>query len=1128
MKFIKISIFLRSPELVWSYRKTHGGEFWADFVARLCDALSPATPFEKKNGNVQHAFYLCANEDADHYKELLGSLLGELLNEDEKKLVTASVSSPEESEIASLRDALPEEERTHALFASLGTDAPAKEAPKKPKTRKKAKADEAPKAEGETDKTPAATDNAAALDADEKHPDAPKAGGESGEEDKAPLTLAEHTERLRALKSGLLSRVRGQRHAIDTLVGAFFECELFAAQNEKRKGPLATFLFTGPSGVGKTFLAELCGEYLDRPMLVVDMSEYSDNLSNNKFNGDHGETAVVTGFVRKHPNGIIVFDEVEKAHINTIHLFLQILDAGRLMDHHIKKEVSFRDNIVILTTNAGKSLYEDATVCDLSQTPKSVILDALRTDVNPQTREPFFPECITTRMANGHVILFNHLEPFALMEIVRDELALQARLFEKTTGIKVEYDEKMLSALVLYHGGGVADARTLRGLARSIFVRELEELVMQLYEKDPARVGALKKINVCIDTADSAEIGSLFVSVDTMYVSVFAEGVGEAFNAEGKRRNTVFTSECDPDRFKRAVRGVTDYVLIDPLCGAAEHDRIPNDVEDMDSDGMRMFYYVREFCPEIPVYVLDRTPDEMRSFDTLLARGAKGIIKADPENAEAFGVALEALAFSALINNAVYALGRSGKMLTYNCAQYLSDGDDIILSFEKLQVKSAPSAADGSMMVRKGEGGVRFADLVGCRGAKEALGEYCRALDKPREWALSGKRMPKGVLLYGPPGTGKTMLAKAMANECGAAFFPVSATSFFGSLVGETEKNIRDVFKRARRYAPAIIFVDEVDAIGRRRSGSSSTAHNEDALNTFLAEMDGFATDERRPVFILAATNYEIEGEGGRVLDAAFVRRFDSKILIPLPDTDDRYELLAMALRRHGIHFGEDHEKVLRNMAARTGGMSNADLEMMTAQFVRGLGDGEPDAATYLDAVDAFRFGEVNKMDPDHLRQTAAHEAGHALVCRLCGVTPSFLTVVSRGSFGGFMESAGENKSTYTYDDLMDRVCRSLAGRAAEVLLYGEKAGINTGASSDIEHARYYVRACLGNYAMGNKLYSKFTPEEAEELMKAQYERTEKMLALHRDALEHLTDLLAEKKSLDQTAMEKFFAAEGV
>ncbi|MBE6779028.1 MAG: AAA family ATPase [Ruminococcaceae bacterium] len=587
------------------------------------------------------------------------------------------------------------------------------------------------------------------------------------------MTLAQRAQKIRQLKEGLLGRIRGQRHAVDEVVESIFECEMFAAHNPKRKGPLATFLFTGPSGVGKTYLAEQCSALLERPMLIVDMSEYSDNLANNKFNGEHGQPAVVTGFVHKHPNGIIIFDEVEKAHINTIHLFLQILDAARMMDYKLKKEVSFRDNIIIMTTNAGVSLYDDATVCDLSGTPRNVILDALRTDINPQTNEPFFPACITTRMANGRVILFNHLEPFSLMQIVQDEIALQVGLFEETSGIKVTYDPRQMAALVLYSGGGVSDARSLRGLARSILVRELQEVVMQVYARGEGEGTDLTHITLDVRGEDYHDplVSSLFVSRDMMQVAVFADGA-TAFRQKEEEQVAVFDVLTDGDAFKRRIRGVTDYVLIDPLCGLCDGDRVPNDIEDLNSVGMRMFDYVREFAPEIPVYILDRG-STVRSFDTLLARGAKGIIRLDESDPASLDEALGELSFNALINNAVFSLGRSGKFLTFNCAQYIGEKGQVTVSFEKLQLRSAPRAGDNALIAKKGENtAITFQDIVGCKTAKETLQEFCKALDSPRDVALSGRRMPKGVLLYGPPGTGKTMLAKAMANECNATFIP--------------------------------------------------------------------------------------------------------------------------------------------------------------------------------------------------------------------------------------------------------------------------------------------------------------------------------------------------------------------
>lgn len=194
------------------------------------------------------------------------------------------------------------------------------------------------------------------------------------------------------------------------------------------------------------------------------------------------------------------------------------------MDCQTQKEVSFANTIVIMTTNAGKDLYDDPTVCDLSATPKSVILEALRNDINPQTKEPFFPECITTRMANGRVILFNRLDPYSLMEIVSNEITLQTGLFEKSSGIKVTFDEKMLATLIIYHSGGISDARTLRGLARNILVRELQEVSSQLYDKYGIKgLLPLSHIHITVKTSHNTEVEKLFISTQTMQVAVFAD-----------------------------------------------------------------------------------------------------------------------------------------------------------------------------------------------------------------------------------------------------------------------------------------------------------------------------------------------------------------------------------------------------------------------------------------------------------------------------------------------------------------------------------------------------------------------------------------------------------------------------
>ncbi|MBR3299612.1 MAG: AAA family ATPase [Clostridia bacterium] len=1126
MKLIKVSILCRSYEALYQFNKAHGCSLWDSLAARIKSDCSDFV-LEKK-GSMQSVFYLATTEEASVWQDRIMAYMEEVNGTNEGCVFYSGIATADE--IKQLGEKNPDGIASKPWFADVLNEAMAEKsaagnregvAPRGENLRGSEKAEETEGAE-----------KPEKLADPQAHTYEKTTGGGEEQAEAAitlPKDLLEEVERINRIRSELLSVVRGQRHAVDEVVRALFECDAFASVNEKRKGPLATFLFAGPSGVGKTLLATALEDVLGRKCLKVDMSEYSDNLANGKFNGDYNNPAVVTGFVRQHPNGILIFDEVEKAHMNTIHLFLQILDDARLMDQKVHKEVSFRDTIIVMTTNAGHSLYDDTTNCNLSSVPKQVILEALRKDIDPTTREPYFPECLTTRFANGNVILFNHLEPYALLQIVSDELRHQLELFEKTCGIAVDCDLDRLASLVIYSSGGVSDARTLRGSARRMLVKELQESILQTHIKLGDDINKLKRIDIRMDFDGlEGEVASIVANKQTLHMLAFADDfVAKKIAVESEERLAV-EAFSSPDEFKRAVRGLVDCVLIDPAAGAAPMKWLPNDVEDIVSDGMALFRYMLKYYPEVPIYILDTRARGVETFNTLLAHGGRGVVQYDIDDAAKVREQLRDIALAASVNNAAFALGRASKVLTYNCSQYNENDETAVISFDKLELAIAASSFDKNALANPdASSSVTFDDVIGCESAKKALKDFCKFIENPRELLSKGKRIPKGLLLYGPPGTGKTMLARAMATEAKAAFIPITATTFFGSFVGESERNIREIFARARRYAPSIIFVDEVDALARRRTGSITGRHNEDALNAFIAEMDGFNKDDKRPVFVIAATNYSISGEDGMVLDPAFVRRFDRRIFIDLPDEDARFTFIKRTLEKHAVDFGESHETILRNMARRSGGLSNADLDVIIELFMRKADEKQLTPAVLMDALDEFRFGELNKVDENSLRQTACHEAGHALVTRLLGKKVAFLTIASRGSFGGFMEyDHDETKGSYTFSELKDKVCCALAGRIAEITVFGKDAGMNTGAISDIKHARYYIKTALDEYAMGDKLYGRSRVAECEELIRLQYERTETLIAEHRDVLEKLTDLLVANKSLDQLQLEQFFAAE--
>lgn len=1115
-KIYKVSIVFRTFDTLYDFMKKEGKSFWDEFEDDFKKQFPGCDYIIEKKGNSNALLYIPAETvpDKSDIREIMGRLLGDTDD------FILSLLPLKDDEIIRIGERNPSDIKSKEWFSKALKECSSSE---KTDTVKQSSTEERAKKFKEII-------GADIADDENGHDDTSSEDETAPEKISGDLSLFDEIQKIEELKAQLLKRIYGQRHAIDEFVQAIFECDAFARHNEERSGPLATFLFAGPSGVGKTFFAKTCSMLLNREKKVIDMSEYSDNLSNGKLNGEHGNEAAVTGFVKKHPDGILIFDEIEKAHINTIHCFLQILDAGVMTDARTGKKVSFKDNIIIFTTNAGKSLYEDTTRCNLSSVPKNTVLEALRTDIDKSTNQPFFPECITTRFANGHVILFNHLEPFALSEIVRTEIELQFSLFKKAYGVNVNCDTEKLAAMALYNAGGVTDARTLRGTVRNVIIGEVQEAVVQAYRHSDKDVNLLENINIIIDPDQGDEtVRSLFEKGEDTRALVFADdfilNAVNALNIEGAS----FVCTRDIDTFKREMHTLADLVLIDPFCGVKTNQRIPNDVEDIDSEGMELISYIHEYYPEMPVYILDAKQKGESAYNTMLSTGCRGVVNADAKN---MTDEIGRIIFSAVINNSAYKLSRSGKILTYNCAQYTVDEKTAEISFNRLMLKLAPRSGDAASIVHTDKStGITFEKVCGCTSAKKTLSEFKKYIENPREFILKGQRIPRGVLLYGPPGTGKTMLAKALANEAGVPFFQETATNLFNMYVGETEKNIRELFAKARRYAPSIVFIDEVDAIGRKRTGGSGSKHNEDALTTFLAQMDGFATDVTRPVFVVAATNYAISGDGETVLDGAFVRRFDKRIFVGLPDFDERVAFFKMKFKERGIKTDADFENIIKKVSARSGGLSNADLDLVVEACLAENENGELNSAALMEALDTYRFGESNKIDPDRLRQTACHEAGHALIYRLiCKKTPAFLTVVSRGNFGGFMEHTNEEtKSGYTYKELMELTCCSLAGRVAEIVVYGDELGLNTGASSDISMARRYIHIALTDFAMGVDIYHADDKDgRGETLMREQYERTLNVIKANTGTLNDLTDYLAKERNLDSNQLEKFFESHNI
>lgn len=444
---------------------------------------------------------------------------------------------------------------------------------------------------------------------------------------------------------------------------------------------------------------------------------------------------------------------------------------------------------------------------------------------------------------------------------------------------------------------------------------------------------------------------------------------------------------------------------------------------------------------------------------------------------------------------------------------------------------------------------ITFDDVAGADEEKEELKEIVDFLKSPKKFVELGARIPKGVLLVGPPGTGKTLLAKAVSGEAGVPFFSISGSDFVEMFVGVGASRVRDLFDQAKKNSPCIVFIDEIDAVGRHRGAGLGGGHDEreQTLNQLLVEMDGFGVNEG--VIILAATNRP------DILDPALLRpgRFDRRVVVGLPDIKGREEILKVHAR--GKPLGSDVK--LDELAKSTSGFTGADLENLLNEAAllaarkdkKRISMEEVKEATFKVVMGPEKKSRV--MNEKEKKLTAYHEAGHAIAVKIASSTDKVdrISIIPSGMAGGYTSfRPEEDKSYQTKSQLVETIVIALGGRAAEELVLGE---ISTGAYSDLKHANNVARNMVTKYGMSDKLenlifggdndevfigrdfghtrnYSEEVAAEIDKEVKTiisgAYERTVSILKENMDKLHNLANALLEKEKLEGSEFEEIFA----
>lgn len=955
-----------------------------------------------------------------------------------------------------------------------------------------------------------------------------------------------------AVQNLLSSKVVGQAGAVQQIADAVFQARL-GEQGDRSGAPRAVLLFLGPPGVGKTYTAQLLAESVasgdDGGFLRLDMSGFADHEGFRGLVGfepsySGARSGILTDFMANHPRGLVLVDEIEKAHRSVQNLFLQVLDYGGLDDKFTRTRVSFDRATMVFTTNLGRELYSSpvgASAGSGDEVGRPAVLEALSGAVNPATGQPALAPELVSRLAKGYPILFRHLTPAALEKLAAlalDELAVE---LEKQLGLRLEPVEPAVVTLLIQKLGPDLDARRLTAGVPLLVKDALRSVLSERREELFGKTAVWSKVRTLEirppEGPDAALLAPLHEGGRT-FLCLTSDSLRELLEERFGDLDWTFASE---ETLKERLRSVSpDVILFDVA--------VPTGDEGRDVRGRlgRLIRTARQTRPDAPVHLFSslegaHLPLSEFALEQLIGTGGvHGFLPGSPSQWEPGpGGTLDSVRRAALREQALRETfrKRQNAAFQWDVAIDLQDKEgSLVLRPTDIRFETVVASKDRAARLSfTGIPGERFTDVAGAREAKRRLEEVLHWLKEPDDLQALGLRLPSGILLEGPPGNGKTLLARATAGEAGLPFFAVSATDFSSKWVGESEANIRELFERAATYAPSILFIDEIDAIGAARGSSFNSVHDS-MLNQLLVSMDGFSGRDRA-VFFLAATNR------ADLLDPALKRpgRFDLIITVGDLDLDARRELLEIKTAR--VPLAEDVD--LAAVARATMGLSGAQLSQVVQEAAilalrraRQQGGAEVarvDNELFREAITNVRYGlrqDAALPPEEEMHRTAVHEAGHAVMGEL--VRPGSVhqaTILPRGRALGFVESLPESEfASLTAAVIRGRIRMALAGRAAEVMEFGED-NVSAGCSQDLAVATRLAALAVSRYGMSAAVgpvsipvlaellpdapaQSELMQREVAAMLRAEEEAVAVSLAENREAVVAVAQLLISKESV--------------
>lgn len=938
-------------------------------------------------------------------------------------------------------------------------------------------------------------------------------------------SLKESFSKVDKIREVLTPIMDGQETQMNQFLDAYTNCLFQKSLVDKRN--VIEYMFVNPMGYSIAEMLNAFAKATNRTVVWLNAGQITKETIRN-----------VTKYYDTNPNGILVIENIENLPTDTIWSLIEVLhteDIQRVM----------RDAIVVYTTERGIGLYENCFDGRVSNVTKEELIQVLALEERSEGREmvPLFPKAFIHFLKGIHVIAFNqptHMEYYKLVKRTMDACIKE---IEEKYKKRIVVDDAVYET-VLYSMGGSVQPDECISKTKEFVETEIIELLRLLNQPEyPDGLERLERIHIKIEMPSKKdEVYALYNKDHATRCLIYAEKdtVEQLKKVSG---NVELIKVKDAQEAIAKFRsGQIHSAIIDFCKGMKNPKHNLLNVEDVDSDGRRFLHELQQHLPSVLITFLETdaytfSEEEKHSFYT---RGIRNILSLQSINTDSFAEYQKA----DILQRSMKTLSRGNRMVTYESAQKISASGkkaEIILFDISLKVQATARGKEALSEIEKPN--VHFSDIIGDEEAKAELQQFVKMLKNPSKYVGTDMRMPRGLLLYGPPGTGKTMMAKAVATESDLPFIATVGSAFGSKYMGESEANVRKIFATARKMAPSILFIDEIDAIARKRTGSEFSQHYDRLLTVLLAEMDGFNTDPLRPVFVMGATNIGSNDFSGS-LDPAILRRFDNRILVHLPKQEDRKKYLQLKVKKsNSLDLSTTK---IDEMSKRTNGMSFAEIENVL-EYAKRLAVRE-NATKVTDeimneALESYRDGEKRETTEEKLYQTARHEAGHAFMRWYDGGKISYISIESRGDYGGYVSPyTEEDKGSYTKEELLSLIRTSLAGRAAEIVYYGEEMGISTSASSDLQKASaiannmicvYGMSDTFGLVVMDEKMRERMSPQiyqEIQSILKHELDETIAILTKNQKAIDALVHLLVDKgkNHLSGEEVEKIFQKHAV